>query len=447
MKQVWSIIIVAAGLLCGACENSNNIDDPSKKYFTRLIGENGDQWGVDLVVAPDGSMVLLGNTLTPTHGQQLYVVRTTPQGYVMWTRELGEVDPAKNAGLIDDEAKDIELMLDGRIAILGMKSEAGNRDFMIRLMDIDGRVTDSTTYGVAGFTEEANSITEISNGFIVSGYTTNVTPPSTTNPADGMFVRFYKHLAVFPSSSEPLGVSWSTARGSATSFDVAVKTIEVGSSYYVFGYSNRDQAGVADHNPFVWVLGSTGISTNDFTIDDTYIPGSFVGGDDIVSSVSVVPPQSGSGYIVSGYSIDRLANTQKMFSLKIRSDIDGVPSTDIPQILAGERTDDDSNSSITTTSRGAVFSSAGSGFFVLGCRSVGNEDIYLKKLEVNLTDAWTAVPFFSFGGVGNDWPGAVAESPDGRIVLLGTMVLGEGIPTSQRKMVLMKLSPNGKLGE
>lgn len=442
MKSVWTISLLV--FVFAACENANNMEDPNKKYFTRLIGENLDQWGVDLVVAPDGSMVLLGNTETSAHGQQLYVVRTTPEGYVMWTRRLGEVDPGNNAGAIDDEAKDIELMIDGRVALLAMKEEAGDRNFMIRLMDLNGNMTDSTEYGVAGFTEEASTITEISNGFIVSGYTTN---PSTTDPADGMFVRFYKHLAVFPSSSEPPGTAWDVSEGTDGSFDVAVRTIEVGSKFYVFGHTNSDQQSiVGDYNPFVWILGSTAVpGGSQFTIDDSYIPGSFPGADDIVSSVSTV--QAGSGYIVSGYSIDRLANRQKMFTIRIRSNIDNVDNNDIPLILAGERADDDSSSPVTTTSQGAVFSSSAGGFFVLGCKSVTNEDIYLKKLGSDLTDAWTMAPFFSFGGVGNDLPGAVAETSDGRIVLLGTMVLGDGTQTSQRKMVLMKLSPNGKLGE
>lgn len=71
--------------------------------------------------------------------------------------------------------------------------------------------------------------------------------------------------------------------------------------------------------------------------------------------------------------------------------------------------------------------------------------MYLKKLNPALTDAWSEQPFYFFGGAGSDLAGGVAEAPDGRILILGTMVLGES--TGQTKAVLIKLSPQGKFGE
>ena len=46
-----------------------------------------------------------------------------------------------------------------------------------------------------------------------------------------------------------------------------------------------------------------------------------------------------------------------------------------------------------------------------------------------------------FGGLNDDYIGAVKELPDGKIVLLGTMSLGN---EAQKKMVLIKVNKDGK---
>jgi hypothetical protein len=432
--------MLLAALLFNRCDTSNNYDDPNLKYYTRLIGQSGSQWGVDVAVVPSGpdkgKMYLLGNTTVANSKTQLYIVHTTPEGYVIWTRNVGTD--------LEDEAKDIELLSDGSIAVLGMQSDGANRDFAVRLFDAGGVMTDSVVYGAAGFTEEAFTISETIDGFIVSGYTTDA-DLAPANPADAMYVRFYKDLDLYANT-------WTTKAGGTAEFEVAVKTIEVSPNFYVFGYTNALETvpDAPDYNVFVWVLGASGGDpVNPLLIGNAHIPGSFAGGDEIVTSAAVVPTQSGSGYIISGYSRDQTLNRQQMFSIKVRRELTLADPNNIDEIL-GEvpRSDGDANSSITGNARGSVFSSQGSGFFVLGSKSVSsNEDIYLKKLDNDLSDAWTSTPFFSFGGVGNDTPGAVAEAPDGRIVVLGTMVMGEALASSQKKMLLMKLSPNGKLGE
>jgi hypothetical protein len=48
-----------------------------------------------------------------------------------------------------------------------------------------------------------------------------------------------------------------------------------------------------------------------------------------------------------------------------------------------------------------------------------------------------------FGGVGDDFVGAVTELPNGRILIIGTMTLG-GVE-GQTKIALLKLNPEGRL--
>ena len=80
--------------------------------------------------------------------------------------------------------------------------------------------------------------------------------------------------------------------------------------------------------------------------------------------------------------------------------------------------------------------------------TTSKSDILLMKVDNALVPLWgnaaTKEPnFVSFGGDGDDTAGAVAELPDGRIMVLGTMQLGN--PPAQFKIVLMKLNANGAL--
>jgi len=56
-------------------------------------------------------------------------------------------------------------------------------------------------------------------------------------------------------------------------------------------------------------------------------------------------------------------------------------------------------------------------------------------------------PALIFGGEGDDFAGSVTELPNGRILLMGTMTVGQSSSSGQKKMVLMKLNSEGKLAE
>jgi hypothetical protein len=440
-------MLTVAMLAMLACDTDRNMEAPAS--YGKLIGTDGDQWGVDVVVAGDSVIYILGNTnLGGDLGDQLYLTRMTPEGYVVWEKTFGEAGK--------DEARDIELVTEpamrGSLAVLAMKTDGlGNRDFVVRLIGADGIATDSISGGVSGGSQEAYTISETTNSFIVSGYTTAGLPAG--DPADALFVRFEKNpLTVYQNT-------WGRSYGGDVDFDVAIRTIEVVppggglSSFYVFGHSNTTETGLGDlqdFNVFVWILNDVGGLPAKIVppIGNNLIPGSTPNADERVSSVAIVPSQSGSGYVLTGYSTDPGTNEQKMFTIQILQYL-GAPFIQYPdQILADPpRIDDDAISSQTSTSSASVFASQGGGFFVLGSQSMnGDENIYLKKLKDDLTDAWVAPPYFSFGGFGNDLPGAVAEWRDGGIIVVGTMLMGD--PTNgQRKVLLLKLGADGKLGK
>jgi hypothetical protein len=89
----------------------------------------------------------------------------------------------------------------------------------------------------------------------------------------------------------------------------------------------------------------------------------------------------------------------------------------------------------------SVFSLQQSGYLVAANNvSSGNSDIVLMKLNVDGSEAWT-VPV-TLGGQGDDSQSALYELPDGRILVFGTMQIGDD---RQSKMALIKLNSDGRL--
>jgi hypothetical protein len=56
MKK-WVLVTLIVAMLV-ACESTSTVEDPSSTHFIKFYGIDGDQSGADLVVLPDGNMVL-----------------------------------------------------------------------------------------------------------------------------------------------------------------------------------------------------------------------------------------------------------------------------------------------------------------------------------------------------------------------------------------------------
>jgi hypothetical protein len=432
MQQFLVLSVLSFGLL--SCDMARNMESPFDRYFVKFIGRDGDQQGIDMVEAEDKTIYVLGNLSSAGRGQQLFIAHVTAEGNVIWDKTLG--------GVADDEACDIELLDNDNLAILSTVTDTDRtyRNFTIRLMEPDGTVIDSVSYGRSTNHWNAVSISETTSSYIVTGSTDSV--EVSTDPSNAFAVKFNQSdLSIDP--------SWDNLYGARTDFDGAVKTFEVPSLslFYIFGYSNLlgTSDNVPDYNTMIWVVSPLGDFKNTIVFLNSSIPGSGLTADERLASVSLIPPSSGVGFLMTGYSTVSAVNEQKLFTMKIRQDLENVNNVvnlathEIFQIPP--RLDNGSASQITLT-RASSFSSPGGGFFVLGA---DEDNIYLKKLDKSLADAWTSPPSFLFGGVGTDLPGSVLETTDGRILVLGTMVLGD--VDSQQKILLMKLSPNGRLGE
>lgn len=435
-----TLIIASSGFI--ACDTSNTMDAPVKNYFLKYFGNDGDQEGVDLVIDSQGFFYLLGNTSSQislngsrnVNGQQLYLVKADAQGNMVWERSFG--------GPLKEEARDIEFTSDGRLIIVGNSEAAvGDTDVFLLTVDTDGNKLDSAVYGFNNYAEDVRTVTEISGEFFVAGSTTNLAlkpnPPSGAPPAtdiyDALQLRFFNTL-------DPDTLIWRRANGTDQT-DVSIKISPAiptpgGPSYYVFGYSNKPNLGDSndDFNFWYYGIGPTGEpGSADWTI------GSPVDNEKL-SSVAITPIQSGDGFILTGITTGT-SGASDIYISKLRKSL-----TFSAQDLQFSKP---LSASLDQLSPGfervAVYPSAFSGFILLANeRTQGNSNFYLTKISNDGSLVW-GPPFLIFGGpTHDDFVGSVNELPDGRVILFGTMEVGD---EGQKKMTLIKVNPNGKFEE
>lgn len=430
MKK-WLILIAMTAVL-SACETSSTVEDPATTHFIKYYGRDGDETGVDLVVLPDGSMVLFG-TIRPTvapRGTQWYVVKVDAKGTIISEAEFGWNG--------DDEARDIELLSNGNLVLVGNRHKAtGDRDAMIITLTPDLVKIDSNSVavrdGLGNITsgdEDVSTITEISDGFIIAGsttYTGSKTPVTgQTDTRDAIQLRVFSDLTEYPNS-------WSQTYG-YFSDDYSVKIVE-GSptgfgSFYVFGSSNnKPNSGHPNPNYNFWffALGSTGVPVNQQTYSGS------ISADERMSSFCFSP----AGFFTAGL-LQSGTSSSDLY----------IAEAGFPDPVNGFSLLKEKNLSIFLGSglsgRTAVTRSAVTGGFLVLSEENGfnaNQNWILTRLNNDGSLAWTEP--IVFGGEGLDSCGSIQELPDGRIVIIGTMRTGRP-DAGEFKMTLVKVNPDGK---
>ncbi len=426
-----ALIFLAIGSLLFSCDTSNSVEDPNQNFFYKYYGGDGEQEGVDVVAGPDGSIYLFGNSTPPgtTFGKQLYLVKTDANGILMWEKTFG--------GKFDDEAKDIEL-LGGQLVILAnsQKGSAEN-DILLMTFSLDGNKGDSVLVGLKTDTgaeadDRASTISQTNDGFIVSGSTTAVNKKpngGAEDITDVLHLRFASNLTIFDEAV------WSRTYGTIGT-DGGSKVYQVDqSTYYVFGYSNVDigtGSGVNDFNFWIYQLGATGVPSK-----NQMYPGA-VTTDEVLTSVITPPVGSTDGFLLAGTS-ENTSNNFDIYINKLRQSLLFNPATDYqinkPLSVNLGKLDKDK-------ARVSAYASSSSGYLLLANeKTLTSNNFLLTKITLDGQPEWSNPSSLIFGGQKDDVIGAVSELPDGKILLVGTMELGD---EGQKKMALIKVNKDGK---
>lgn len=430
MRILPCLIFVTLGFqILTGCDSASFVKDPNESFFLKLYGGDGDQTGDDVVVLPDGSFVLFGTTRPTGKNSQWYLVKADAKGIVLWEKTFG--------GPSDEEARDIELTNDNRLVVVGNRYKSlspVDRDVCIMTLTLDGVKIDSAIIalkkGAAETDEDAHSVSLTSDGFMVAGSTTSTPIAATNDQLDGMHLRFYNNLLIYP-------VSWGKTNGQGA-FDVIVKVVEVvptvasPGQFYAFGYSNSSAAlhPTTDFNYWIFELGITGVSTNNRYIGS-------VNDDERLSSVAISPTQSIEGYFLGGITYNPALASDFYVSKLRKSFSNNATDFQFDKPLSVKLGNN-------LPERTSVFASQFGGFYIMGNENNlnNNQNWILTKINIDGSIAWS-LPIV-FGGEGIDTCGAIQELPDGRIVLIGTMRTGKP-DAGEMKMTLLKVSQDGKL--
>lgn len=433
MNKIFQVLSLA--FLFFACENESDLQRKPEDAFTKFYGREGNQEGVDVVVGPDNSYYLLGNSFS-RNNRQVYVVKTDAAGEVLWERMFG--------GPNEEIAKDIELTSNGQFAIVAdTRSNAGDKDIMVLILNADGLRVDSTIYSYSSAEEEANTITPINSGFLIAGTTRLLDPdPAATGNAnninDGIVVRLNADLTpyagIWGKSLSGIQSPGTIQFGLGTLMAIEKVTQESVGLFTVFSYTNsRDVNSTGLSNAYIFSIDDNGTELGNRTSGTAE-------DDEIVTSVA--RDKLTSGYAVTGIST-KPNGRQEVFQLFV-----GVGGG---AITGGNLTDVTKNLSETQGEipMAAAVTGFGSGFFLVGAtknfspdQTTLQGDILLKLIDRQGSELWRNPPELTFGGVANDFVGSVAETPDQRILVLGTMGIGD--VQGQRKMVLIKVNREGK---
>lgn len=410
MRQI-SLASISLLVFLAACDTAGNVDPVFQTYFVKYYGEDGNQEGVDMLVNPDGSMILLANSTPSENYTTAYIVKVDPAGNVMWQRELGEGN---------ERAVDVEPDSQGNLIIvsnIGINNESRVRIFKIGQ---DGRGIDSLIVP-SNEKQVAKSVMHTSNNnYLIAGYSA---ADPTRNPR--LLIPPPDDADIIVLQIDPLlDVSRILLRQGGEHVGSAVKTFETiindSTKYVVCGDSDRPVDAIT------YKRALEVISINTSGVQGLRRVSGPLNEIQIAATAIETPGSVGEGYLMVGTSY---AGAQSKLYL-----------TQYNKTFETKRIDKTLLDNIRLEGVSAAASDPGY-FYILANEVLDNtnRNIYLVKLEGD----GSVIGGTSFGTLeGDDTAGAVQVLPDGRIAVLGTMEL-----ETQKKMVLITLSQDGKFSD
>jgi len=273
--------------------------------------------------------------------------------------------------------------------------------------------------------EYPQTVTAVSDGYVVTGsteYNTQWATGGLENISDLMHVKF--DFSLQPTTE------LDTTRSNSQN-ELGFKSVELSSGrIYSFGSSYKEVSSTTNNNFNFWVLPVPILANNDYAIG---LPG--VGNDEQVTAVCET---EGQGYFLAGTHVS--AGVSRIYVGSVYEDNSELY---VSQLAGQGIVEVPGHAGANLVPAGCAATKVGSsGYLILANEGdEGFRNIWLTKVSgSNLTNVlWAS----SFGSPDrNDDTGvAVAELPDGRILVLGTVNFG----SDNFKMALFKLSKDGKL--
>ena len=415
--RLISLLVISSVMVVCSCDTDGNVDPVYQTYFLKYYGVDGNQEGVDLLVNPDGSMILLGNSSSQTNPVTApFIAKVDPFGTVQWQRQLGG---------FNEKAVDVELDNNSNLIVLSNLGEGLNSRAIVYRVGQDGTGMDSILIDFQEW-QMGKSVTVTTDGRILIAGSRK--PDPSRNLGDNVLpIDDFADMTILEVDAALENDSIVSGFGGGELTGAALKVFEnANGGYSLLGYSDRLSRDVVHKSRF------EAFSLNDFFV----APGQRVvvdaDGESQVAA-SVIETFGSPGYLMVGTNyVNSLSSNIFLVSYYnplglITSGSDKSPLTQFQnQYLLNRRLE---GVSLAAAEPGDLFVLANE------IKDNNNRDIFLLRLTLN----GSIVGSLSFGSLeGDDSAGAVRAHPDGRIAVFGTMEL-----ETQKKMVLIMLSPGG----
>lgn len=409
-----SLVAAVFAVFILSCDTDRNIGPVFETYFTKYYGADGNQYGVDLAVGNDGSLVMVGRSESQTNSvPRSFIVKTDGNGAVLWERQLGG----------DDESPaDVEF--DSRNDIIVVSNVATTSIRLTRISQGGVGLDSILITGADAVKLTGTAVTELSDGnFIVTGHASaNLVDDYQLPPPDDQ-----DDLLIYWVDPEfdALKVKLKVEQG-GEHYGKIVKMFESSVAgpkrYYRFGDSDRP---FAPNGEFRQTFEAAPL--NDFFLPGDVILTGPTGEIQLAREAIEMPIIGQPGYLMVGNTgnevfkqifIAQYYDKQK-FEVRFSRIIPSQHSAEGISVAYGEQET----------------------LFVLADEKQDNNkhDIYLVKL--NGEGKWLGE--MRFGSVeGDDQAAAVRVLPDQRVAVFGTIEL-----ETQKKMMLTLVSPQGTFSE
>ncbi|MCK6617988.1 MAG: hypothetical protein L6Q51_10115 [Cyclobacteriaceae bacterium] len=389
-----------------SCDTGGNIEPLFKEHFIKYYGEDGDQEGRDLIVNPDGTILILGSTQLSAQRRQIFVVKADAVGNIIWQKRMGASF---------EDPRDIELVATGPFAgnfvILTNTRKPVGDSTLVKLIIVDqnGNKQDSVEYN-AWQSQYGYSVTTTSDGhFIITGNTSpeafNDGPMAVADLSDLLSIRFDGNLNL---------TTWPTDFGGEGDI-MGIKYFEISpAEHYFAAYTDKLLSGELNIS-----------SSYDYNfwfnkVKDNVRTDFFEGGAATAERMSWITSSPSGTYLAIGTT----TNTSGDQSILLTKVINGFTLTESKSFSSGFQ-------GVHACSYGV------NRYLIVGnqIRPGNTRNIWLAKVNPALDIEFQTF----FGGEStDDRATAVAELPNGDILVLGTMNL-----TNQDKIALIKLNPQG----
>jgi len=393
-----------------ACDTKDTIDPTYADFFIKYFGNEGDQSGKGILVAPDG-ILMAGNTRFEGGSDQIYLVKADFEGNMLWDRRYENVtDPLRVVGMVSDQA--------GNLYIAANREHAEDlNDFYVMKTDANGGFLQDATFNVddsgIAYNDQVESITiNAEDQLLLTGWSSNVNDKElSSNISDVYSLLLTTDLVAVPDNE------WRKVSGFRESMDLGKKIIQAsaGGSYFFIGTTNKSDG--------TGLTAQTNLISFPLANDGQFPVGDVINGTTFIETASDIIPTSGGDVVAlwnsaTGFNASTIylayANEEQNFELQ-----SGLA---LPYNTALGK---------------SVVQSRFGGYIILGEQiNNNNRDIFLIRTDQNFEVIWQT----TLGGLEDEEASQIAELEDGSIVITGTVVL-----ESQSKMFLIKTKANGAL--